>query len=64
MHLSKVIIPIDVYVEFQIFVKNHSQVETKLHKLYDDYRIKGEWFKLDDKQILEIKNYLLSLEVK
>ncbi len=33
-------------------------IEKELHRKYSEYRIRGEWFKLDESHIEEIKNYI------
>jgi DNA-binding CsgD family transcriptional regulator len=35
-------------------------VERYLHKKYESYRLSGEWFKLTDSQITEIKDFMTS----
>lgn len=39
-------------------IKNVFWVEKKLHKEYEHYRKRGEWFQLTEKQVSDIKNYL------
>jgi hypothetical protein len=41
-------------------IKSYQEEEVKLHNKYANYRIRGEWFNLNDEQIEEIKSYLES----
>lgn len=40
------------------YVGNYVEMEKRLHNLFADKRIRGEWFKLDEKDILEIQKIL------
>lgn len=40
--------------------KSNTKVERDLHEKYKDYRTRGEWFKINKKQIKEIENYLIN----
>ena len=39
------------------------KIETILHEKYKDYRVRGEWFDLDEEQINEIVEYLESKRI-
>jgi len=40
------------------YVYNYILVETEIHKLYKNKKIRNEWFNLNENEIIEIKNYL------
>jgi hypothetical protein len=47
--------------DVKIFATSKVNVESILHNEYGNFRIRGEWFKLDEKQISDIiKNYVFT----
>jgi hypothetical protein len=49
-------IPLKMKVLHLIRSENCLMVERYLHSIYSEQRIRYEWFRLSDEQILEIKN--------
>ncbi len=52
----------DTKLIFSIKIKNYSKIEKILHNKYKEKRIKGEWFRLTEDNINEIKQYLNSID--
>jgi len=55
--------PFGVRLIIQKKVNDYIGIESKLLKKLKDKQVKGEWFKLDKKDILFIKNYLKAREI-
>lgn len=62
--LSEVLLPIEMKIVLMVKVKDYIESEAILHGIYDEKRIKGEWFKLTDDDIYRIENYLLLYKVE
>ena len=50
--------PVDVKLIYSKFVKDADAEEKWLHKLYSGQRIRGEWFRLDDLDVADIRESL------
>lgn len=59
---SITMLPYEINLLFMFYVKDYLNVETYLHRYFSDKNVKGEWFKLDEKDIIFIKNYLLEIK--
>lgn len=46
------------------YVNNYAQVEKDLHEKYKSYRVRGEWFELNNQQVKEIVDLLKTIEIK
>lgn len=55
--------PFDLQIIKTAKVKNYENIETLLHDMYKEKRIKGEWFNLTQDDIQNIIDYLSKLEV-
>jgi len=53
--------PYEVKVVTAIPVSNASSIEKKLHLLYAEHNVKGEWFNLTESQVEDIIKYLNDL---
>ena len=51
-----------LYPFHSLYIYDANMVEYAIHCKYEKYRIRGEWFNLTFKQILNIKKYLKTLE--
>jgi len=47
-----------VELVFSKEVKDYDKIEIELHQIFEENRVKGEWFKLSEKDIEMIKEYL------
>lgn len=45
-------------------VSNAKLIESELHEIFDEKRVRGEWFNLNEEDIEFIKNYIKDNEVK
>jgi len=46
--------PFDIFVSIAYFVENMRLEERTLHNMFDDKRVRGEWFKLNSDDLIEI----------
>lgn len=55
--------PFNVILVFAMKDDNASSIESRLHMLYKNYRIKGEWFNLDFGHALECIGMIMSRKI-
>jgi hypothetical protein len=48
--------PLEIKVLHYIPCRDHTKAENYLHKFFEDYRLQGDWFRLDKEQIDWLKN--------
>jgi len=53
--------PENLKIDYFIATKKYKELEIKLHKSFDQYRIGGEWFMFDEKGLLELNIELFKL---
>jgi hypothetical protein len=55
-------LPFEVIEVYSRYVPNYSIIESKLHKIFKNYKINGEWFDLTLEDVIYIINYLNSIK--
>lgn len=54
-------IPFKLYIAISYYTEDMRQEEKELHKIFNDKRIQGEWFKLTKKDLNIVKNRSLRI---
>ena len=50
--------PIELTVQWCIQAENNAELESYIHEKYERHRVRGEWFRLTDKQLSDILHYI------
>ena len=53
--LCEVLLPIKTKMIYSQLVPNYVQVERSLHSMFEDVKIKGEWFRLTKKDLIDLE---------
>lgn len=51
-----------IFIVKHYYTEHHRQLEAWLHRKFNDKRLEGEWFELDDSIILDFENICKSIE--
>lgn len=50
-------LPFDFSIAFTFFSEKFSQLEVDLHQLFRERRVNGEWFELEEQDLIRLENY-------